>query len=152
LSENALAATMAYTDLNPIRADIAKTPEQSHFTSIQYRINALKVNKVPARLMPFNDQVPVNESSLPFNLTDYLVLVDETGRVMRSDKKGAIPKKIKPILDRLKVSGKSWITLSTKLERKFAGPIGSAERICVYASACEYGRKPNIANARRYLQ
>jgi putative transposase len=152
LSENALAVTMAYTDLNPIRAGIAKTPEQSNFTSIQYRINALKVNKVPARLMPFNDQVSVNESSLPFKLSDYLVLVDETGRIMRPDKKGAIPQKIKPILDRLKLSGSSWITLSTKLERKFTGPIGSAERICVFASACEYGRKPNIANARRYLQ
>jgi putative transposase len=71
---------------------------------------------------------------------------------MRPDKKGAIPQKMKPILDRLKLSGSSWITLSTKLERKFTGPIGSAERIYVFASACEYGRKPNIANARRYLQ
>lgn len=152
LSDHALAATMAYTDLNPIRAGIAKTPEQSNFTSIQYRINALKVNKVPARLMPFNDQVSLNETSLPFKLNDYLVLVDETGRVMRPDKRGAIPEKILSILERLKLSGKSWITLSTNLERKFTGPIGSPEKISMFASACNYGRRPNITNAKRYLQ
>ncbi|WP_445354875.1 hypothetical protein ACJJI5_18385 [Microbulbifer sp. EKSA008] len=41
LDERALAACMAYVDLNPIRADIAKTPEDSDHTSIQQRVRAV---------------------------------------------------------------------------------------------------------------
>ena len=39
LDERAVLACMAYVDLNPIRAAMARTPEQSDYTSIQERIN-----------------------------------------------------------------------------------------------------------------
>ncbi|MFM7056124.1 MAG: transposase [Planctomycetota bacterium] len=38
LDETAIAACMAYVDLNPIRAGVSPTPETSEFTSIQDRI------------------------------------------------------------------------------------------------------------------
>ena len=42
LDEQALMACMAYVDLNPVRAGIAKTPQQSDHTSVKVRCNAAK--------------------------------------------------------------------------------------------------------------
>jgi len=47
LDEVALLSAMAYVDLNPIRASIARTPEQSGYTSIQARIEALAADGAP---------------------------------------------------------------------------------------------------------
>ena len=153
LSEHALAVVMAYTDLNPVRAKIAQTPEHSNFTSIQYRINAEKAHTLPSYLMLFKDQVAETSiTCLPFTLHDYLTLVDQTGRIIRSDKRGAISKHLSPILERLKIHENAWVTLATKLECKFSGAIGSPRHINQFAIACNYGRKPNISNALKYLQ
>ena len=50
LDEVALAACLAYVDLNPIRAGIASTPETCRFTSVFERIQALlnTTHAVPA--------------------------------------------------------------------------------------------------------
>jgi hypothetical protein len=42
LDEKALLSSMAYVDLNPIRAGIASTPEESDHISIKQRIEALQ--------------------------------------------------------------------------------------------------------------
>lgn len=109
LDEQALAACMAYVDLNPIRAKMAETPEESAHTSARLRITKAKTTRVksntpcqPQSLMPFvgnpSDNMP---HGLPFDLKDYLELLDWTGRCMREDKRGAINQELPPILKRL---------------------------------------------------
>jgi len=144
LDEAALAACMAYVDLNPIRAGIAQTPESSDFTSIQRRIQALQSSTKqtkkeasqtqPADLLPFvgnlREEMP---KGLPFRLTDYLELVDWTGRIIRSDKRGAIPEGTPPILQRLNIEPESWQQLVTQFESSLgalAGRVDSVQHAC----------------------
>jgi hypothetical protein len=44
LDEKALAACMAYVDLNPVHAGMAQTPETSEYTSIKERSRQFKQN------------------------------------------------------------------------------------------------------------
>ncbi|KZX01708.1 transposase, partial [Pseudoalteromonas luteoviolacea] len=53
LDEAALAACLAYVDLNPVRAKMAETPEESDHTSIKKRVETAKEGKQPKSLMRF---------------------------------------------------------------------------------------------------
>lgn len=90
LDESAVLACMAYVDLNPIRANMAKTPEESSHTSIQKCSNAVKQQKSqPRHLMPFVGNHRLNmPKGLAFQLIDYCELVDTTGRCIQEDKGG----------------------------------------------------------------
>ncbi|WP_410174042.1 transposase, partial [Microbulbifer thermotolerans] len=113
LDERALAACMAYVDLNPIRAKIADTPETADHTSIQRRISEAQDGKQPPQLFPFagnpRESIPVG---LPFQLQDYLELVDWSGRCLREDKRGAIDEQLPPILERLQINPRYWLYLN----------------------------------------
>ena len=115
---------MAYVDLNPIRAKMACTPENSDHTSIKERITpafnlAEAVHHqhlqndfvLPIKpLVAFEDGVIDREQNgILFSLSDYLQLVDWTGRVIREDKRGAIATDLPPILERLNIPVKEWL-------------------------------------------
>lgn len=143
LDEKALAACMAYVDLNPIRADIADTPENSEHTSIKQRIESAKSSGQPARsdqqpssLAPFvgypRRDIP---KGLPFRLNDYLELVEWTGRQMRDDKSGSIDAQLPPILQRLGLEGKQWHYLTRHFESRFKSLAGAAQTV---RKACDH--------------
>ena len=67
---------------------------------------------------------------LPFRLEDYLELLDWTGRIIREDKRGAIPGSIPPILQRLSIEPKNWLYTSQHFEssfKSFAGKVRSLQ-------------------------
>ncbi len=150
LDEAALAACLAYVDLNPIRANMAKTPETADHTSIKRRIqHTLKVSQPnhPKQqvtgLMPFVGYPRENmPKGVPFRLTDYLELVDWTGRILREDKRGSIAEQLPPILDRLNFETKHWLYLSKHFESPFKGLVGSAHQLKQACRALGYERMP----------
>ncbi len=132
LDEHALAACLVYVDLNPIRANMASTPETSAHTSIQRRIKDAKKGHQPSTLMPFvgNPKQP-QPKGLTFALLDYIALVDSSGRTLVPNKRGAIDINESPILQRLGLDEVTWEILSTAFETHFsvaAGNITSLER------------------------
>jgi REP element-mobilizing transposase RayT len=142
LDEKALAACMVYVDLNPIRAQMANTPERSKHTSVQRRIATARhsplpnrIDQQPQQLLPFAGN-PRNDmpAGLPFRLTDYLELVDWSGRILREDKKGAIPAQVPAILQRLQIDARHWCYLTRHFEHPFKHLVGAAHHV---RSACE---------------
>lgn len=69
LDEAALAACMAYVYLNPIRAKMVKTPEESGHISVKKRLTCAKDGKQPKQLLRFAG-IPrqIMPKGLPFEL------------------------------------------------------------------------------------
>lgn len=154
LDEKALAACMAYVDLNPIRARITHTPETSDYTSIQKRINSLKQDKnQPRKLMPLLENSQKSMSSgLPFKLTDYLSLVDWTGRTLRESRHGSIQQAFPILLKRLNINERSWRILSTQFEQQFSSFVGSAHKLKITTKKLGYQRTPSLKRCQTLLQ
>ena len=90
-------------------------------------------------------------TGIRFSLQDYLSLVDETGRVIREDKRGTINAKIAKILSRLNISDESWLKLTTDFEVIFTGAAGSAEHLSEFSEHVGLQRAHGIANAKACL-
>ncbi|MEW8232501.1 MAG: alpha-amylase family glycosyl hydrolase [Candidatus Thiodiazotropha endolucinida] len=145
LDEGALLTCMSYVDLNPIRAGMAKTPEESDFTSIQERILAYakqqiserdeqRINLQTTKLLPFKQGGEVNsEKLIDFDLNDYLRLVDWTGRAIRDDKQGAIPSDLAPILERIGLNPDAWLKSVTYYNQNYFSVLGAIDRIKAFA-------------------
>ena len=129
LDEAALIACMAYVDLNPVRAGIAKTPEESEHTSVKRRIQSLKTADQPKELLPLTGHKLKTSPGLPLYPEDYLSLLDWTGRCLRDDKPGAIPKHLPHILERLQIRSDAWIYMNRHFESRFKHMAGQALNI-----------------------
>ncbi|WP_298775487.1 transposase [uncultured Shewanella sp.] len=152
LDEAAVLSCMAYVDLNPIRAKIADTPEESDFTSIQRRIKAALKGEQPANLLAFvGNETREEPKGLLFHLKDYLQLVEETGRIIRDDKRGAISELAMPILNRLNIPQENWLKLTTEFTRLFKGPAGSLQELDAYCAHLERKRRQGAGNCHRWL-
>ncbi|MEJ2622599.1 MAG: transposase, partial [Candidatus Thiodiazotropha sp.] len=160
LDDEALIACLCYVDLNPIRAGVAQTPETSQYTSIKDRAEQLKrfsdaPNKKPEQptnLLPFvgnyRDEMP---KGLPFDLKDYLQLVDWTGRAILENKRGFIPNNLPPILERLEIDPENWLYMTQHFESKFKGLVGTVHSLKKACKQLGYRRTPNLAACQRLL-
>ena len=153
IDEGALLACMTYVDLNPVRAGIAQTPEDSNFTSIHERIRIHSLNKHNSELTSDGaaagslkriieketfsmNLVPLDGDSsatkpvlsavhLPINYEEYLELLDWSGRAILADKRGSIPEHITPILTRMNVKQSGWISTVNHFQNHFFRAAGT---------------------------
>ena len=181
LDDAAVAACMVYVDLNPIRAGLAGTPEESDFTSVQERIRAWQKetmteapaptgaaqdvpsdsfasdvsrlenagdvsDPVPERISVRNPLdgadtstswlCPIQSDSrrrgiLPMTTEEYLDLVDRSGRMLRSGKRGAMDADLAPILLRIAANPDAWFETISCFGSRFrlaAGLLSSLRR------------------------
>jgi hypothetical protein len=76
------------------------------------------------------------ETALPFRPSDYLALVDRTGRAIREDKRGHIPNELPPILVRLNIDPNHWLGQMRLDGNRFGGAVGRLESLRAYAASC----------------
>jgi len=155
LDEQALLSCMAYVDLNPVRAGMSDTLEDSDFTSIQQRIEEHSRKKSsthtvsshqpasPAiRLTEFTPDSELasqkNHQGIVFSLNDYLELTDWTGRAIRNDKRGFIPEKEPKILSKLGIDSELWLENVKQYREHHKSFIGSESQL---KSICEHTGK-----------
>ena len=107
---------------------MAATPETSEHTSVKQRCEQAKTTQQPNRvnqqvkkLYPFvgnpKDDQP---QGIQMRLTDYLELVDCTGRILRGDKRGAISANAESALKRLDIDEDNWMQMTQHFEKKFS--------------------------------
>ncbi|WP_232365151.1 transposase [Salinimonas marina] len=129
MDEASLAACMAYVDLNPVRACLAKTLESSKHTSIQKRIDAAKCHHQPYPLFPCTGNTSGKmPDGLPFRTEDYFALVEQTGRQFNPEKRGKIDDCTPPILSRFGLEQADWNAMVSGIETDFKSTL-SVEKL-----------------------
>ena len=136
LDDTALITAMAYVDLNPVRAKLADSIETSDFTSGQDRLREVTAKQHPLsrsqrpHLLPFMETETNNANDyLPFNLKDYLELIDTTGRVIVQGKRGFIAGDKPRLIHLLSINGDRWVDTVMRLQQHYELAIGSPERL-----------------------
>jgi len=141
LDEKALISCMAYVDLNPIRAGMSSSLEESDYTSIQKRIKQFKshqryltalkikskttdysVPEQPGALMPLVNRSDTND--IPFCLNDYLELVDWSGRHIDPRKTGYIDSSTPKVLITLGIDTDDWLESVKNFRRQYGSFAG----------------------------
>jgi REP element-mobilizing transposase RayT len=199
LDEAAIAACMVYVDLNPIRAGLAATPEESDFASIHERLRAWQKETMISACIPKDVSQVIQAESFGGNMqklddmadisntisrsifamrnslddltasacwlcpiqsgsqrrgilqmtpSEYFDLLDRTGRIIRSDKRGSIDSDLTPILLRIGVIPEAWPRTVSRFGSEFRLAAGRLPNLRNFAN--QFGRRwlKGIAMAR----
>jgi REP element-mobilizing transposase RayT len=155
LDEAALLACMAYVDLNPIRAGMAKTLENSDHTSVKKRcLKAHKnkglnqVSQQERSLYPFVGNPKLGQAEgIQVKLTDYLELLDSTGRILKNGK-CAISDSMGSILSRLDIGDDQWLEMTSNFEGCFSSFVGRESSLRMACANLHYQRPPGLATCK----
>ncbi len=159
LDDAALLVVMAYVDLNPVRAGLATSIEESAFTSGQQRLLAVAKqdrsdDSPKPRLLPFAQAIRGNEEAgLPFNLQDYLDLLVTSGRAVHPRRRGVIPTATPNLLAALDLDTGDWLATVCELPARFHLFVGAPHRLrAVAARNCWQWVRGHAAARRLYAR
>lgn len=162
-----VAVCMQYIDLNPVRAGMAKSLDESEYTSAFERLMGEKARlRVRAyerkrrkgeslskrqRALLKSERKKLRESQwlagldekgspfVGFEVTEYLAMVEAAGRRMRRGKRGWVPDSVPPLLERLELDTESWLEVVEGFGRLFFRVAGKAGSMAMAAEKA--GRK-----------
>jgi REP element-mobilizing transposase RayT len=138
LDDAAVIACMAYVDLNPIRAGIADELVDSDFTTIQRRLRSLGSDP-RAGDAPLQAMAGINGPAVQgITVNAYIDLADCTGRLARSDKRGAISANAARALEVIRGSPHWWTGCVHRIEEVFGSTVGMPRTL--KSHALETGR------------
>ncbi|HAU28238.1 MAG TPA: transposase [Alteromonas australica] len=150
LDEKALLSCMVYVDLNPIRASLASTPEDSEYTSIKRRIECKLTRKTSTGILPFkSDTACSNQYCLNLTFTEYATLLTQTGKAVRDDKAGFIDGEYQASLNQIALSSSQWLKASLEFEQHFSIAVGSVSRIKKFQLTTGRRRLKGVSTARK---
>ncbi len=148
---------MAYVDLNPVRAKMADTLEDSEFTSIYDRVVSRRAKNRLERLGEVKNPAQAQRREIsreerrkersqwlvtfggedsPFRgmaEEAYVTLVEWTGHNIRVDKPGYIPVGVESVLDRYGLDASEWAKNVAVYGSLFHRIAGRAEQLLAYA-------------------
>ncbi|HHI78609.1 MAG TPA: hypothetical protein ENK02_01370 [Planctomycetes bacterium] len=132
-----IAVCMQYIELNPVRAGMAKSLDESEFTSAFERLTGEKAKR---RVKEYEKKrrkgekltkrqeallkserkklresmwlAPLDEAGSPFvgfEVWEYLAMVEAAGRRVRIGKRGSVPESVPPLLERLELDTERWM-------------------------------------------
>lgn len=133
LDITARVAACVHCDLAAVRAKMARTPEQSQFTSVRERAAALRTggDESVLWLSPISPSrgTPLRPSVATFEPQQYVTLVDATARRDRDGELGRIDHASPPILEGLGVDTEAWqreMLTPRREQRIFGTAVGAA--------------------------
>ncbi len=143
LDEKAVLACMAYVDLNPIRANMADSVQSAEYTSIFERIhdkasfidNKAQLPFIIKPLLGFiGNEHQQSPKGISFSLLDYLILVEETGKIIREDKRGHLSTRAFPLLQQLGLNNEDWLQLAQHFGKQYHQAVGTVNELSTFAS------------------
>jgi hypothetical protein len=154
LDERAVISCMVYVDLNPIRAGIATTLENSDYTSIKRRLACLKMGKQPIELKCLKTPLKNGPTFIDIELICYTNLLRQTATRIKNAQIIDAPKmKIKSsILDQFGIDEDNWLILTSHIEEEFSYVVGSVTYMEEYRKRLRQKKLKGISTALRLFQ
>jgi hypothetical protein len=129
LDDTAVLAVMAYVDLNPVRAGIAATAEQSEHTSAKRR--AHDTRSLNQALRPIASSIDTRLTRM--TNAQYLQLIDWTGQTLHAQKKARRANEAPSVIARIGMRPNQWLIQVPATESQYWRVIGRAESMLAHA-------------------